>query len=243
MPRRWGSSAEYSRLIRICNQVSKVDGCFDSSHTWGMSRSGKRSRAEDVYERLRQDILTGVLIPGNRLMFPDLDRRYGASVGAIREALVRLTERGLVGFEPNLGFRVTPISLQAHLELADARADLEALAVRRAIADGSLAWESQLVAAAHRLAQTRRDPPSDAWHVAHADFHLALIEGCGTRYLLAAALYRRWSEPEVLDVPHQETDEHQRLVDAALARDAETTAQLLREHIAVTRTLRLRIPG
>jgi DNA-binding GntR family transcriptional regulator len=216
-----------------------------------MKSSGQRARTEDVYERLRQDVLGGEFIPGARLTFPELGRRYGASVGAIREALVRLTERGLVCFEPNLGFRVTPISVQAHLELADARTELEALAVRRAIADGSLAWESGLVAAAHRLAQTRRAPPSDAWHLAHADFHLALLEGCANRYLLAAAqalreraeLYRRWSEPEALEGPHQEDDEHQRLVRAAVSRDADATERLLRKHIAFTRTLRLRIPS
>jgi DNA-binding GntR family transcriptional regulator len=215
-----------------------------------MQSSGKRSRASDVYERLRRDILGGELIPGDRLIFPELGRRYGASVGAIREALVRLTERGLVSFEPNFGFRVTPISVEAHLELTDARAELEALAVRRALADGSLAWESNLVAAAHRLAQTRRDPPGDAWQLAHADFHLALIEGCANRYLLAAAqalreraeLYRRWSEPEVIEAPHLEDDEHKSLVRAAVARDADTTEQLLRKHIAFTRGLRLRLP-
>lgn len=215
-----------------------------------MKASSKRSRAEDVYEQLRQDILGGVLMPGDRLTFPELGRRYRASVGAIREALVRLAERGLVCFEPNHGFHVTPISEQAHLELADARADLEVLAVRRAVADGSLAWESDLVAAGHRLAQTCRDPPSDAWHLAHADFHLALIGGCANRYLLAAAqalreraeLYRRWSEPKILEEPLQEDDEHQRLVRAAVARDADATEQLLRKHIAFTRTFRLRLP-
>jgi DNA-binding GntR family transcriptional regulator len=216
-----------------------------------MKSAGKRARAGDVHERLRQDILGGQLVPGDRLTFPELGRRYGASVGAIREALVRLTERGLVAFEPNLGFRVTPISAEAHLELADARADLEALAVRRAIADGSLAWEAGLVAAGHRLTQTRRDAGADAWHLAHADFHLALLAGCGNRFLLAAAeslreraeLYRRWTEPVAMEDAPEEDDEHQRLVRAAVARDADEAERLLREHIAVTRTLRLRIPA
>lgn len=218
-----------------------------------MKSAGKRARAGDVHERLRHDILGGQLVPGDRLTFPELGRRYGASVGAIREALVRLTERGLVAFEPNLGFRVTPISAEAHLELADARADLEALAVRRAIADGSLAWEAALVAAGHRLTQTRRDARGDAWHLAHADFHLALIAGCGNRFLLAAAqslreraeLYRRWTAPVAVAVvePQHEDDEHQRLVRAAVARDADTTERLLREHIAFTRGLRLTIPA
>jgi DNA-binding GntR family transcriptional regulator len=123
--------------------------------------------------------------------------------------------------------------------------------VRRAIAGGSLAWEAGLVAAGHRLTQTRRDAGADAWHLAHADFHLALLAGCGNRFLLAAAgslreraeLYRRWTEPVAMEDAPEEDDEHQRLVRAAVARDADEAERLLREHIAVTRTLRLRIPA
>jgi len=58
-----------------------------------------------------------------------------------------------------------------------------------------------------------------------------------------AELYRRWLEPEDLEGPHPEDDEHQRLVRAAVSRDADATEQLVRKHIAFTRTLRLRLPA
>lgn len=68
----------------------------------------KRTRTDDVHARLRADILSGRLLPGQRLKFPDLAARYEASVGVIREALIRLAERGLVRSEAHLGFQVAP---------------------------------------------------------------------------------------------------------------------------------------
>jgi DNA-binding GntR family transcriptional regulator len=51
---------------------------------------------------LRAAILSGEPRLGQQLKFPDLGARYGFSVGVIREALIRLTERGLVRWEPRL---------------------------------------------------------------------------------------------------------------------------------------------
>jgi len=170
----------------------------------------RRTRADDVHDRLRTDILSGRLLPGRRLKFPDLAASYGASVGVIREALIRLAERGLVRSEAHLGFQVAPLSDAGHAELCDARQQIETLVLRRAITDGDLAWESRLVAAHHRLERTpRTDPaapghPTPDWLLAHAAFHHALLDGCANRRLLAMAnalreeaeLYRRWSHAD-----------------------------------------------
>ena len=45
------------------------------------------TRAERIYVSLRADILTGRLLPGQRLPFADLSVRYETSVGVLREAL------------------------------------------------------------------------------------------------------------------------------------------------------------
>ena len=63
-----------------------------------MSRS--ETRAERIYVSLRSDILTGRLLPGQRLPFAELGTRYATSVGVLREALSRLVEQGLVQSEP-----------------------------------------------------------------------------------------------------------------------------------------------
>jgi DNA-binding GntR family transcriptional regulator len=226
----------------------------------------KPTRTDEVHARLRADILGGRLLPGQRLKFPDLAVRYEASVGVIREALIRLTEHGLVRSEAHLGFQVAPVSEAGHAELSDARLQIETLVLRRAIADGDLAWEERLVAAHHRLDRTPlTDPaapehPTPEWLMAHAAYHHTLLDGCANRRLLAMAnalreeaeLYRRWShpDPDAAPAPAAPTaptdpappDEHRELLDAALARDPDRASDALSRLITLSAGLRVSAP-
>ena len=103
------------------------------------------TRTEQVYSSIRADILSGRLEPGARLPFADLTDRYGASMGALREALQRLAEQGLVVNEPQQGFRVQALSVDDLRDLTAARCEIEGLALRYSIAHGDLAWESGIV--------------------------------------------------------------------------------------------------
>ena len=63
----------------------------------------------DVQQRLRNDIVSGALPFGSRLIIEDLATRYGVSHMPIREALRVLHGEGLVVIEPNRGAHVRPI--------------------------------------------------------------------------------------------------------------------------------------
>lgn len=219
-----------------------------------MSATGGSTRADGVYGRLRADILGGRLVPGQRLKFPELSRRYATSVGAAREALTRLAAAGLVRTRAHQGYTVTPLSHHDLAELTQARVETESLVLQLSVRHGDMQWEAQAVAAHHLLERTPffgpddTDHPSDEWSAAHAAFHLALLAGCRNRRLLAIArglreeaeLYLQWSvsfgrEPE-RDLP----GEHRALLDAVSARDAGLAAELLRDHIAHTAQLLIR---
>lgn len=195
-----------------------------------------------MHSEIRADILGGIFAPGQKLKFAELSERYGASVSAIRECLTRLTEQKLVVAEPMVGFRVMPLTIADLCDLTDTRIDLELLALRRAIEVGGVEWESDLVAAHHRLERTpmtAADEPgrmSDEWEHAHTAFHAALLAGCHRPRLLemteslrdATALYRRWA---VAREPRRDgIDEHRAIMEAALAGDAEAAANALRRH-------------
>ncbi|MHB8618444.1 MAG: GntR family transcriptional regulator [Chloroflexota bacterium] len=210
-----------------------------------MSRSA--TRAEDAYLRLKGDILAGRLLPGQRL-FSDLSARYTTSVGVLREALSRLTEQGLVLYEPQQGFRVMPVSPEDLRDLTDARTEVETLTFRRAIIEGDLAWESRLVAAHHVLERTPQlsteDPRrvNEDWAVAHTAFHAMLLDGCRSRRLReiakslrdASELYRRWSRHLGTEKDRDILGEHKELLEMALKRDASGGAKALARHIEYT---------
>jgi DNA-binding GntR family transcriptional regulator len=212
-----------------------------------MRRSGTPTRAERVHSELRENILAGRLRPGEKLPFAELSARYSASMGVVREALSRLAAEGLVESQPQYGFRVTPVSAADLGHLTEARSAIETLVLRMAVENGGVEWESQVLAAHHRLArapQMGEDDPalvSEDWAAAHAAFHLALLSGCPNPRLLgvasslrdAAELYRRWSVP----LAHERRDvaaEHRAMLDAVLAHDADAAAAALDDHIAHT---------
>ena len=112
------------------------------------------TRTEQVYARMRSDILAGHLTPGAKLPFAELVARYGGSTSVIREGLTRLVEQGLVQAEPQHGFRVVPLSISDLDDLTTARCELEGLVLRLSIAAGDLEWESAIVAAHHTLERT-----------------------------------------------------------------------------------------
>jgi DNA-binding GntR family transcriptional regulator len=212
-----------------------------------------RTKAERVYELMRADILTGRLPPGSRLRYADLCERYQTSTGVLREAMLRLSEQGLVKGEPQQGFQVVELSVEDLGDLTDARVVLETLVLRSAIADGDVEWESRILAAHHRLSRTsQRDPAdpdrlSDEWVAQHAEFHHTLLDGCANRRLketasslrAAAELYRRWSLPLGNAADRNVNDEHDKLLAAALERDADRAVMLLTDHITLTSNILL----
>ena len=207
----------------------------------------KSTLGELVYASLRTSILAGQLKPGQRLKVSELAVEHGVSLNVVREALNRLTGEQLVRASPKVGFAVTDLSLAGLSDLVAVRVAVETAALRWAIERGDMAWESQVVAAHYRLAntpETEGEPAvlTNEWIGVHSEFHTQILSACSsprmreiTRSLSdAAQIYRRWS----LSLPHPDRDiagEHADLVDAVLARDADRAAAALTAHIERTR--------
>ena len=205
------------------------------------------SKTQDAYERLRADLLTCRLRPGVRLKTNELCELLGVNLSAIREALSRLTAEGLVVAEPQRGFRVAPISIEELRDLTAVRIEIEGLCIARTISVGDIGWESRLVASFHRLSHTPEREPDDptrlneAFAVAHADFHEALVGACDSPWLmrLRSLLYAQTERYRRLSVPlgREARDlnrEHQGLMEAALARDVKLCQALMARHLDVT---------
>ena len=190
-------------------------------------------------------------MPGQRLKTADLAARFAVSPGVIREALNLLGSQELVRVERNKGFHVMSLSLQALSDLFVARRINEGAALRLSLERGDTQWESEVVAAHHRLNKlpaftTGEDDVNTydiAWGRAHAEFHLKLIEGCMNPVLLdicarlsdAAEVYRAWALPPRGYVSREYIAEHESLLDAALARDADLAVSLMVSHLDRTR--------
>ncbi|MFF8538624.1 GntR family transcriptional regulator [Streptomyces sp. NPDC015532] len=217
----------------------------ETAHT-STSPPGKQMLSERVYAHIRDAIMRGEHAPGDALKPQDLAREQGVSLAVVREALVRVVGEGLADRLANRGFAVPAISDRRWQEITEARRTIEPVLLRMSVECGDVDWEARVRAAHHRLARTpvygpeEGDYYSSAWSEAHRVFHRTLLEGCGNPVLLetfdrmwtASELARRWSAHR--DPDRDAIGEHRRLEEAALARDADTAAELLVQHLTQT---------
>jgi len=87
---------------------------------------------EEVYSRVRNWIVAGVLHPGETLRDQDIAARLGVSCMPVREALHRLEDEGFVEMTLNRWTRVSPLNLARVAELYPLIEVLDALALESA---------------------------------------------------------------------------------------------------------------
>jgi GntR family transcriptional regulator, carbon starvation induced regulator len=205
---------------------------------------------------LRQQILNGEIPPGQKLRVEVLQREHGLSSSPLREALSRLVAEGLVIADDHRGFRAAPMSADDLDDITNLRLIVEPAALGQSVANGDDTWEAGIVGAFHRLERIRvriaqgEIPFNSEWTERHKEFHAALISAVASPRLLAicsslfdeSERYRRFTAAAINRTLIRDTSaEHRRLMDAALARDADRSVTLIRKHISLTakRTLEL----
>ncbi|MDC0489736.1 GntR family transcriptional regulator [Paracoccaceae bacterium] len=195
-----------------------------------------------TYQRIKRDIIFGELAPGSKLKLDGLRERYQASMSTLRETLNRLASEGFVDALDQRGFFVTPVSREDLIEIANLRVLLECHALRLSIANGDTDWEGNLVAAHHKLHLMEQkmlagdDSQKEDWKRYDWEFHLALIEACGSQNLLSlhSVLYDKYLRYQMLVLTYrgeEAADEHRKVFEAALARDIDIAAETLKTHI------------
>ncbi|WP_428155920.1 GntR family transcriptional regulator [Brevundimonas sp.] len=199
--------------------------------------------ANDVLHRLREDIISCLLKPGERLRFEPLREIYGVSFSTLREALSRLASEKLVIAEGQRGFVVAPISVADLLDLTNARVLLERECVRLSMLQGGPEWKGLILAAYHRLDRvdaTLGDAHrvTSDWDRVHFDFHEMLVGAAGSpilnemRHALfeKARRYRRLSAL-VRKSPGVKRAEHRSLMEAVLSEDVAAAQDMVERHI------------
>jgi len=96
----------------------------------GMKNTDTKLKA---YSYLKSDIINFKILPGVKISDKEIATKLGISRTPVREALVRLSEQGLVQFHHNRGFKVRSYSAKDVDNLYTLRETLEMLAVRQAI--------------------------------------------------------------------------------------------------------------
>jgi DNA-binding GntR family transcriptional regulator len=191
------------------------------------------SRTIVVLDAIKHAILTGQLRPGQSLVETDLAGMLGVSKTPVREALKTLAGAGLVTMSPYKGATVRTVDDDLVRSVYDLRLLLEPEAVRRAVTQGSDLGAAREALQRSALAADRADRS-----LANRDFHRALYRGCGNALLIRVLDDLRDQTALVSAAAWQhaptwqsEAAEHDAILRAATAGDADGASALLTAHI------------
>jgi DNA-binding GntR family transcriptional regulator len=197
------------------------------------------SRSDRVYLRLKEAITSTALRPGASLVEAEVARQLGVSTTPVREALQRLGQDGLVVLSRFRGATVAEITAMDVREIFELRVAFEPMAAEQAV---PVLIETDFEEMHNAIARAASAINRENWQeLSHWNrtFHGALIRRCQNgrlrRVLETLQDQNRiialltW-EGRGYDV--HEHDEHTAILEAASRRQADLTAEHLRQHIA-----------
>ena len=193
--------------------------------------------ATSLYDRVMEDIASGVLAGGERLKVAKLAERYGVSTSPVREVLRQLQGEGFVQFSPNRGATVKSADSATIIEIFEVLQLIEPYLIRwfaqSAQSDDIIALEQILT----RLEQTPVQQRADFARI-DTEFHSYMY--CRHYNQRAIEIWTRqrralnvFSRPLPIG-PGREQDieqEHRQLLDALKRNDAGLAVDVITRHV------------
>lgn len=189
--------------------------------------------AEEVYRRVRADIMSLKLPPDTRVSVDSLARELGVSQTPIREALSMLEANGLVSKRHFAGYATSPRMDRAQLdELFEFRLLIEPHAARKAA-------EMMSEAEVARLSSGESAPSHDAFADMDTEFHRLIAQGA-QNHLIADSLARLHIHIHIFrscfkrEIAEEAVHEHAAIISAIRAHNGASAEAAMRRHIELS---------
>ncbi|MBQ0083401.1 MAG: GntR family transcriptional regulator [Clostridiales bacterium] len=195
------------------------------------------SLADQIFERLENDILIGKYSSGEVLTEMGLSAELGVSRTPVREALHRLQQEKLVE-ETSRGITVLGITLDDIRDIYAIRTPIEALAIAKFIetADETKLKELKDIVELQEFYVKRGD--SENIMAKDSEFHETIYKNCGSHIFeeTLLPLHRKIIKYRKASVEHsgraeKSVNEHLKIYEALAARDTEKAIELISQHI------------
>lgn len=207
-----------------------------------LSRLSRRRAMDEVYDSLRQAILSQVFQPGDRLQVEDIAAKLGVSLTPVRHAIQQLAAEGLIEVHPRSGTYVAQLSPRDVEETSQIRCALECLAgdlATQRITPGELEEIRAVLEALRRPVSTEQDRRRH--EAENRRFHMLLVKASGNQRL--AEMYDSLNAHLQIARVHtgeqdwqsrltEEQAEHEEIFRALDARDSERLRRALTGHIS-----------
>ena len=150
----------------------------------------KRTLWEQIADALREDIIRGKIMPGERIVEEEIAEKFHVSRGPVREALRHIEEEGLIIYESHKGCTVREISYEEMQEKYLVRSTLEILAVRLIAGNLSEEYEEKMKDCLKEMDDAAKE--KDVYRILCLDeeFHSCIVKAakCATLYKVWAML-------------------------------------------------------
>lgn len=200
--------------------------------------------AERAAQFIRDAVSRGTLVPGQRLVEPDLATRIGVSRASLREAFRALEAEGLLRTERYKGASVRRLEAQELRESFEIRELLEGLAARRAAARAAAPpYRARFMSLMERMEKAAAAGDGGAAYTPlNREFHDLVLEAAGSEQLRGLAPQLR--PPAIVRILHQRLvaaeavdrslAEHRAVHEALMAGDGARAEKAMRRHIRST---------
>ncbi|OOZ15222.1 GntR family transcriptional regulator [Solemya velum gill symbiont] len=207
-----------------------------------LDTGSSRTLADRVCHQLKDDIITGRLSQGSKIVEEDLAREHGVSRGPLREAIRRLEAMHLVQRIPHAGARVVTLSEKMMSDVYSVREALEGMSTRLAaeFIKPKEVDELWLLLEQHEKNIDATEGTVYFQREGDVDFHIRIAQASQNQLLvksLSSELYQlirmcRYRTAKAPSRPTKALGEHRQIVDAISRRDGELAEILMRRHIS-----------
>ena len=205
-------------------------------------KTGKESLSDRAYRELKKLIMENRLQVGNQYMEQEVAELLNMSRTPSREALIRLSNEGLVELRARHGMRVEPISIQDMKEIYEILTSLEATAAALTAQAGLTRKQIEsLRNAVDDMEKALNKDALEAWAEADERFHRLLVEYSENRRLISLVSnfidqsHRvRMMTLRLRPRPVASVDDHRAVMEAILRQDPEAARKLHQAHREVS---------
>lgn len=198
----------------------------------------KSSLTDKAHRQIKEWIVRYHLKPGVRLHVSDLAHVLHMSQTPVREALSMLEKEHLIEREPQKGFRVSVLNMQAVEDLYDLRIALEVLAARQAARRMSVSDRNRIARLLAEVGRSVKKGNKQRMLELEQDFHVIILDASGNKPLAdmgRAILDRIWiiQNVNLLTTDHlsEAHPQHLNVFEAIKNGDSQKAAMLMSRHL------------
>lgn len=197
----------------------------------------KQSISADIASFIKQQILSGELNPGDRIIETKLAKELTVSQTPVREAIRLLSGEGIVTIVPNKGPMVRTINMKDVFEIYSLRAMLEGMAIRLTVQNAAMENINHVAEHYEQMKEKLQDESIPSLLDDSAYIHQSIVRLANHTRL--SSMYSSISFQISLvnrilgrkSTKAKEVEQHWELIEALLKRDPDHAENTIRSHI------------